>query len=62
MACSMKWATSLIPFTQLATREIVVRIRSLAAQTSLSRTWGKKDASVANKYNITVVFSMKLHY
>jgi hypothetical protein len=40
----------------------VVRIRSLGAQTFLSRTWGKKDASVANKYNVTVVFSMKLHY
>ena len=61
MACSMKWATSLIPFSQLATREIVVRIRSLAARTFLSRTWGKKDGSVESKCNMMVVFSMKLH-
>jgi hypothetical protein len=58
MACLTKWATSLIPFTQPATRVIVVRIRSLAAQTFQSMRWGK-DGSVASKYktNITAILA-----
>jgi hypothetical protein len=62
MVCLMNSATSPILFTRLATRVIVVRVRSRAAQTFQSRTWGK-DGSVASKYktSITIILSRRCH-
>jgi hypothetical protein len=41
MVCSMKWVTTQMLFTHLATRVIMAKSKSQAVLTFRSRTWGK---------------------